>query len=198
MLHKNEWIVRDATFNEASLLIKKHHYAQSHSKQRVAIHGLYKSDDRWGRCYGVTWWLPIASMPAGQFYSDDWTNVLCLSRLVIVPDAPKNSASFLLSRSIKLLPERWHTLATYADEYQNHTGAIYRATNWQYLGLTNPKPVYVKNGEMVSIRTGDKTLTKGEMIADGCELVGYYRKHRFKFERPQSKQRQAVQLMLAM
>jgi hypothetical protein len=66
--------------------------------------------------------------------------VLCLSRLAILPDVPANACSFLLARSRRLIDDKaWPCLVTYADEWRGHTGAIYRADNWQYEGLTRPE-----------------------------------------------------------
>lgn len=129
-LRKSEWVVKPCSHWTAVALVEQFHYAKSGSKQSVATHGLYRVGD--DKCYGVTWWLPPPSKVASASVHKDWRNVLSLSRLVIHPDAPKNAASFLLSRSVKMLPERYHALVTYADTWQNHTGAIYRATNWEY------------------------------------------------------------------
>ena len=105
---------------------------------------------------------------------------MSLSRLVIVPDAPKNACSFLISRSIKLIDrKRWKCLVTYADEWQGHTGGIYKATNWVYVGKTKPEYVYVKNGRMVSRKAGPKTRTQAEMIDLGYKRYGPYSKHKF-------------------
>jgi hypothetical protein len=61
---------------------------------------------------------------------------LQLARLVVVPDAPKNAASFLLRHSMNLIDrERWPVLLTYADTGEGHTGAIYEATGWRFDGL---------------------------------------------------------------
>lgn len=182
-ISKKDWFVDNASFVSGSRLIKTHHYAGGHSKIFIALHGLYMETDRYRSLpYGVAWWLPHPSPVAASFYSDDWRNVAVLSRLVLTPDAPRNAASFLISRSIKLLPERWHTLVTYADEWQNHAGAIYRATNWQYVGMTEAKVVYTRNGIVASIRNGDKTMSKKDMLED-CVLEGYYRKHRYVYRR---------------
>lgn len=74
---------------------------------------------------------------------------------------------------------RWPCLVTYADEWQGHTGTIYRATNWQYVGLTKPEATFVHNGRMVARKAGPKTRTRSEMEAMGAEMVGRFAKHKF-------------------
>lgn len=183
-LDKRAWKVAPLSFDKASMLIKTYHYSRSHSKQDVALHGLFLIQDDYNALpYGVCWWIPPASPSVARYCSEDFAGVLSLSRMALTPDAPRNAASFLLSRSIKLLPERYHTLVTYADTWQGHTGGIYKATNWHYDGLTDKKPVYVDNeGAVVSTRRGDKT-TSIESMNEQYILLGHYPKHRFIFYR---------------
>lgn len=197
-LRKGEWVVRDITMSAASLLVETHHYAKSASKNAVALHGLFRRDDKWGKCYGVAWWLPLPSKAAAQFFHKDWQNVLALSRMVLVPEAPKNAASFLLARSIKMLPARYHTLATYADEWAGHTGGVYKAANWTYLGINDGKPRWINAGGcLVSPRNGRRTLTKAQMEAAGYTLLGYFKAHRYVYYRHEpSKADSPVQLQL--
>jgi hypothetical protein len=92
------------------------------------------------QCLGVAWWMPPTRAAAEANWEGDFREVLSLSRLVIVPDVPKNAASFLIGKSIHLIRKdgRFCCLLTYADTSQGHDGGIYRATNWEYMGLTTP------------------------------------------------------------
>ena len=74
---------------------------------------------------------------------------------------------------------KWHTLITYADSWKNHTGAIYKAAGWKYMGDTKPGRNYVLNGRMISIKSGAKTRSHKDMIAMGAELVGAFKKSRW-------------------
>lgn len=110
-------------------------------------------------------------------YWQDWKKVLLLSRLVVTPNAPRNSCSFLLAGSMRLIDrDRWPFLLTYADEWQGHTGAIYKAANWTYLGKTDPTPVYTLNGKVISHRTVTRRKMKG---VEGLKFEGYFSKHKF-------------------
>lgn len=193
-LKRSEWKVAPIGFDVSSRLVKTFHYAKGHSKQSVALHGLFMACDDYNALpFGVCWWMPPAAPSVARYASEDFKNVLCLSRMVITPDAPKNAASFLLSASIKMLPEKYHTLITYADEWRGHTGAIYKATNWTYDGLTEKKAVYVdSSGVMTSTRKGDKTLNIAEMSQH--TLLGRFAKHRFLFYRQNQQKMQTKML----
>lgn len=62
------------------------------------------------------------------------SEILVLTRLCILPNQPKNAASFLIANSLKLLDKK--LIITYADPVHNHTGTVYKACNAIYLGLT--------------------------------------------------------------
>jgi hypothetical protein len=102
--------------------------------------------------------------------------------LVLLPESPTNAASFLIGKSIRLIRQdgRWRCLITYADEWQGHDGAIYRATNWEYVGKTTSEATFVRNGRMGARKAGPKTRTRAEMEAEGFEMVGRFAKHKFR------------------
>ena len=82
------------------------------------LHGLYRRGEWLGApCYGVAWWIPPTRSAAAAWWLDP-DEVLVLSRLVIIPGTPKNAATFLLMRSVKMLDPRWKCLLTYADTWQ--------------------------------------------------------------------------------
>jgi hypothetical protein len=60
-----------------------------------------------------------------------------LIRLWVHPEAPKNTASYTVSRSLKLLPKEVELVVSFADSGQNHAGYVYQALNFYYLGMSN-------------------------------------------------------------
>lgn len=182
-LRKKDWEVAGVDQETARKLITDHHYARGASNTFVALHGLYPRGWMWyTHCVGVAWWLPPTKV-AAQSFAGDWRGVLGLSRLVIEPEVPKNACSFLLSKSVKMLPPQWHTLITYADDWQDHDGAIYRAAGWEFCGKTKPSPVYVLDGRVVSRKAGPKTRSHEQMLALGCKFEGKFSKSRFRLVR---------------
>ena len=180
-LNKSEWEIRKVDLSVALPLVKKYHYARGASNTATYLHGLFRIGEFWeNNCCGIAWWIPPTKSAALATYPENWQGVLCLSRLVIIPDVPKNSASFLLAGSRHLINRvRWPCLLTYADEWQGHKGTIYLADNWTFVGKTNPESTYTKNGRMVARKAGPHTRTKAEMLALGCELVGRFSKYKY-------------------
>jgi len=64
-----------------------------------------------------------------------------IKRLAMSPICPRNSESRFIGRSIWMLRKRCIVkgIVTYADTEYNHSGVIYIATGFNYLGLTAPK-----------------------------------------------------------
>tara|TARA_Y100000310_G_C20338416_1_gene648622 strand:+ start:45 stop:698 length:654 start_codon:yes stop_codon:yes gene_type:complete len=60
-----------------------------------------------------------------------------LNRLCINDGLPKNTLSYFVASSLKLLPPL--IIVSYADVAQNHNGYIYQATNWIYTGKTKER-----------------------------------------------------------
>ena len=178
-LHKSEYVVLPTPLSTAQCLVSKLHYTRGGSNTAVRVDGLYHKDDL-TKCLGVAWWLPPTKV-AAQSVHPEWTRVLSLTRLVLDPSVPTNGASFLLSKSIRNLKKegKYKALVTYADESQGHTGNIYRACNWTYVGRTGPYPRWISSeGRQVSPKA-TKNRTKQEMLDLGHTLQGRFYKHKF-------------------
>jgi hypothetical protein len=180
-LRKAEWNVAGVDQRVAEGLVETFHYAKGASNTATYLHGLYPAKWMWyGECVGVTWWIPPTMHAARAWAPGNPEGVLCLSRLVIVPEAPPNACSFLLSKSVRMISrQRWPTLITYADSWRGHTGAIYRACGWEYCGETKPEAVYTIKGRMRARKAGGRTRTHAEMMALGAVFEGRFSKSRF-------------------
>lgn len=176
-LAKSDFAVRAASIAEAREFIARHHYAGGSSNTASVVHGMF-----FGLALvGVAMWMPPTGPCARSVAGDSWRTCLSLSRLAIDPAIPTNGASFLVGKSIRLIRRegRWTHLVTFADESQGHNGAIYRATNWTYAGLTKPTARWVdSNGRQVAIKS-TVSRTKSEMEALGHRMVGRFAKHKF-------------------
>jgi hypothetical protein len=69
-----------------------------------------------------------------------------LNRLCINDDAPRNTASFLVGNSLKMLSTP-RVIISYADLGQGHIGYVYQATNWIYTGLGSADIEFEKDGK---------------------------------------------------
>ena len=180
-IRKTDWEVRPVAIDIARRLVEAHHYARGASNTATFLHGLFPKGAFWDQeCVGVAWWIPPTQGAAEATYPANWRGVLSLSRLVIVPEAPKNACTFLLARSVKLIPsDLWPCLVTYADQWRGHTGGIYRAANWTYVGETAPESTFTIKGVMTARKAGGRTRTKAEMLALGTQIEGKHAKHKF-------------------
>lgn len=144
------------------------HYSKTAPNTGTYVHGLALG---YFTHLGATIWLPPTKPAAVSVAGDDWRSVLCLSRLVVAPEAPKNSASFLLAGSRRLIDrKRWPVLLTYADTALGHTGAIYLADNWTFLGETAGGDTWVgPDGEQRGRKRGGRNLSVAEMRSAGFE-----------------------------
>lgn len=93
-------------------------------------------------------------------------------RFALRDDLPKNSESRSLAIAIKMLrhAENVVGIVTRADSGQNHTGTIYRAIGFTYLGLSAPKTDAVIDGKVVH-----RGIRKGS----GATWIPRSRKHVF-------------------
>lgn len=180
-LRNHDWEVANVSMDVASELVRRFHYARGAPNTRTYLHGLFPRGQFWETsCMGCAWWIPPTRTAAEATYPENWLGVLALSRVVCHPDAPHNSASFLVAASMRLIDrQRWPCLVTYADEWQGHTGAIYRATNWTEVDKTAPEPTYVLNGRMVARKAGGRTRTHAQMLELGAECVGRFSRRKF-------------------
>jgi hypothetical protein len=65
----------------------------------------------------------------------DPSKVIELNRLWLDDELPRNSESWFVSRTLKMLPPR--IVVSYADPLFGHYGYIYRALNFHYAGWTD-------------------------------------------------------------
>lgn len=178
-LRAQDYEVRSISVQEGRAFIITHHYSKGCSNTAVYMHGLFRKGET--ELLGVAQWLPPTRVAAESVNRDEWRRVLSLTRLAVHPDVPRNGATFLMARSMRLIEsdQKWLSLVTYADEFMGHTGAIYRAANWEYVGFMKPQPRWEdRDGKQVA-KKATRTRTKAEMENLGYRMVGAFRKHKF-------------------
>lgn len=115
----------------AGQLVVAHHYLHRRPPISFAF-GLYVH----GKLLGaVTYGVPASrhlQMGACPSAPD---KVLELNRLWLDDSLPRNSESWFVSRTLKMLPPR--IVVSYADPVWGHVGYIYRALNFHYAGWTD-------------------------------------------------------------
>jgi len=128
------------------------HYAKRMPSISYA-YGLYLYDEMVGM---VSYGSPASpSLCKGICGEEHRGNVIELNRLVLKDNLP-NEASFLVGKSLKLLPKP-KVVVSYADTAQEHLGIIYQATNFLFTGTTRPRTdIAGKDGKHSRHHLGDK------------------------------------------
>lgn len=128
---KTEYNVEQITRNDCSDFILNIHYAKRWPSISYA-YGLFHNKVLVGVVtYGTP---PSATLKKGIAGMTYFSDVLELNRLVLLNNI-KNEASFLISKSLKLLPQN-KIIVSFADTQQNHAGYVYQACNFIYCGLS--------------------------------------------------------------
>lgn len=143
----------------------------------------YLGKGRGGICYGV--WLndkliavavfspPLRQNTAAQFDMTD-QSIRELSRLCVHPlYRKKNLLSWFLSRVVQQLP--CQMVVSYADTTMGHTGAVYKACNWQFHHEVPGDYHYLdSDGICIHKRTLYQRARAAKMLeADFAEYFGY-------------------------
>jgi len=104
-------------------------------------------------CGVITFGMPPSSTLGESIFGADYKNIVIeLNRLVTNDGMPKNSLSYFVSNSIKLLPNPT-IIVSFSDMNQGHNGYIYQATNFIYTGMsTNTTQLIDKDGNEFHFR----------------------------------------------
>lgn len=150
--------VEETSFNSTvRKFLSKWHYSDYVNIQAKHTFCLFK-EGNFGipEMIGVCIYTRPAGPSAGQSYWPQAPDkVLELRRLCLIDDTPKNAESFFVGWTIRWLKKNtdWEYIISYADEEQGHSGVIYRASNFKYLGKTSPGRTLEVDGKKFHIRT---------------------------------------------
>ena len=156
----------------AKSFIEKNHYTKKFSSCRYAL-GIFYVEEEHSFFAGshekligcMTYGHPVSNRAVGSLTKTiplELDNVLELTRLVVFDGYGKNIESYFIGQSFHWLKQNApevKILISYADPEQEHTGGIYRATNWLYqgCGYTKLMPDYsiklFEHGEWIHSRT---------------------------------------------
>ncbi len=178
---KEQFSISMVNRTQCATILLKYHYLRNISKSfKTGInYGLFKNDDLVGVI--IFTGFPVPELVVGMFGLPraEQEGFYELSRLCLEPTVQKeehNLASWFLSKCIKNLrsTNNVRALLSYADA-DFHKGTVYRASNFTYYGLTEPKKdFWVKqtDGSFIKHSRGPVKGREGEWRERS-------RKHRF-------------------
>ena len=177
-----DWTVQRVSRQDVSSFIESNHYSGN-------INGCisdfcYALYDTIGEMKGALFYGRMAMANQWKRFSDNPENVIELRRLCCVDDTPKNTESYFIGRSLKLLESDWMKgiVVSYADKEYGHNGTIYKASNFTMVGEVAGAKVIIYNGKQYhdkAIRTKYKGQLKpfAKRIKDALDSGdAYYKK----------------------
>lgn len=113
----------------------------------------------------------IAMANVWQKYSDKEEDLIELKRLCCIDNTPKNTESFFIGKTLQWLKKNTNIkkIISYADTTYGHSGTIYKATNFENIGMTKSGKVIMYKGK----RYHDKTIRtkyKGDLKPFALEI----------------------------
>ena len=186
---KSDFYIDRVSKEEIKELLYTHHYLKDESKDfksgynyslyRKSFTDILNIGGSVGACIFST--IPVPEIAVGAFglERNQQEGIYELSRLCIHPDVQKeehNITSWFVSRCIKRFRKDANPRAiiSYADA-SKHIGIIYRASNFSYRGMTDPKKdfwIEQSDGSFIKHSRGPTKGLKGEWR-------NRTRKHRF-------------------
>ena len=138
--------------------IEKHHYSQSINGIQSYHHfGLY-TDGHFGlpKMIGaMLYGIPSMPATAKKYNPINPSRCMELRRLCCIDDTPTNTESYFIAKTLNWLKHNTDTevVVSFADQHHNHSGTIYKASNFEYLGETGKARVLMVDGEEYNSRS---------------------------------------------
>lgn len=127
--------------SEIREFIETHHY--SHNINGLKSSYCFKVEDS-GKLVGAVLFGEL-STTSWKKYGTSEKDVVELRRLVLLDELPRNSESYVVGYCLRYLRKHssYKVVVSYADPEYGHSGVIYKASNFKYLGQTAKDKVYV-------------------------------------------------------
>ena len=157
-----KFAVKRVKRKEISDFIESNHYSKS-INGCIADYCFALYDD--DKMIGAMFYGRMAMRNQWKRFADSESKVTELRRLCCIDDTPKNTESFFIGKTLRWLKKNTdlEVVVSYADKEYNHDGIIYKAANFDYLGLKAGAKVIYHNGKKYhdkTVRTKYKGVLK--------------------------------------
>ena len=173
--------VENCNRSEVVDFIEKWHY--SHNMNGVLTDYCFRLlDER--DMIGAMVFGRLAMANVWKKYAEKKEDITELRRLCCIDDTPKNTESYFIGAALRWLGNNTNLrkVLSYADTFYGHEGIIYKASNFEHLGMTSDSRVIIYRGKMYHDKT-IRTKYKGKLkpfakrIKDALETEeAYYQK----------------------
>ena len=170
----DNFLIKSVPRKEIKDFVERNHYSHNINGLKISTcTGLYIQNQLVGACV-----FGRLSTTAWKKFSDSENKVMELRRVVLIDELPKNSESYFIRRSIKIMrkenPEV-EILVSYADPEYGHNGIIYQALNFLYIGDTpQDKILITPEGKRYHSRAM-RTTYKGKLKPFAIKLRQLYK-----------------------
>ena len=133
--------------------IEKWHY--SHSTNGVQHTQCFALFDGMTMIGAMMYAHPSMPATAAKYNPINPEKCLELRRLVCIDDTPTNTESYFIGQTFKWLKKNTdkEVIVSFADQHHGHTGVIYKATNFDYLGETSKGRILMVDGKEMHSRS---------------------------------------------
>lgn len=184
---KDRYSIKPISYKLAMKTVVKNHYLHRKCPCSQAF-GLYEQSEANTSLFDnerlvgvIVYGTPSSSsLRKGICGVEESFNVAELTRLWIEDGTPKNTESYLIGNTLKLVDKE--IIVSYAEIQQGHLGIVYQATNWLYTGLSAKRTNWTIEGIDKHCQTiADKYTAKEirEKYGDRFKLVDRPKKHRY-------------------
>lgn len=125
------------------------HWHYSQNINGLTIDYCFKLTDKFGKLIGAMIYGKISMANVWKKYAESENDLIELKRLCCIDNTPKNTESYFIGYTLRWLKKNTTVkkVISYADSSFGHTGIIYKASNFEYLGTTQPGKVIIYKGE---------------------------------------------------
>ena len=157
------WSVKRVQRNDIKSFIETYHYSGNiNGCISDYCYALFDNDDN---MMGAMFFGRLAMANQWKKYSDNPDDVIELRRLVCLDESPRNSESFFIGKALRLLKKEWNgkIVVSYADPFHGHTGIVYKASNFKFVGKTSPARHIIDDTGKIYHDKATRTKYNGEL-----------------------------------
>jgi hypothetical protein len=139
-----QYQIRQIDSRSANKMVVENHYLHRRASTMFA-YGLFDGDEMLGT---VIYGKPASNaLCVGVCGPEESKQVIELTRLWIKDGTPKNTESYLIGNSLRMLPKELDIVVSYAEIQAGHIGIVYQATNWIYTGMSDRHVEWLLDGK---------------------------------------------------
>jgi hypothetical protein len=176
---KERYRIERIQYSTAMYFVVKYHYLHRKAPCEMAFGLIENSTSQ--ICGVIVYGTPSsATLRRGICGDTESDNVIELTRLWVMDGTPKNTESYFIGNTIKLVDKE--IVVSFAEIEAGHVGTIYQATNWVYTGLSAKRTDWTIDGvELHGQTIADKYTAKEvrEKFGDKFSLKDRPLKHRY-------------------